>query len=958
MGFAVLIAAISCQKEQDVQPESKEVTEKENPEVLPVNIPATLTASIVDTKTSYDENGKFSWVTGESGDIIYLMFYNTSEKKQGWIKYQATSADANGKAIFTIVSGQGSRITAIDGYVNSGVAIYGKCTNSSLTVARPIPAYVTTPYNTLFDQHSEYAVSTDAFITLRSSLNGDSSEVVLIGKGTGTKDEAGVFTDFQFYSACAVLRVTVTGIPAEAKELRLCTNDKENYPLSGDFIVPFIMDPNGIPEVKVNYYRQYEYDSTYENSSDDYIKASVSGSASQTFYFNVPTGDYPAGMLSLKLVDTNDNELLAKKINTDVTFARNDEMDVEFANQWTTLGVGKFIDNFLWAKMVASNRIDKDSPSYVDVTIQQNVANPNQFRLVNPYGAAAQKFGYTRPYVYDKYFVFTVAGASTGNPVTGFSVHRTGFNMDSNHNPELVYAKEYDSNYQQSDVDDVNKVILGNGTLPQIVQLAPVYRYNDNRNSAYHYGTDYNMNRKGVFRIIFPEVSGYDGLLSLAADCTARLDKISWNSGGKRIRMIVSPYTDYEIAAPKVNNFYIGKYPGFYDAAGSTGTWSPNEKKYNTSFPSGPVYITWFIVDNSDENYIYNQGRIKAYYLNTNDYNFLCKQHSIYSSASGLTYGTMTFAVSDDPANSNIKLIEFDGMEPTPDFNKITSNHRIFSAFGDWIIGTQYPYDETKLLPGEAMYGICSNGSISLDATKPFFKYGTESQNGSIYIFSTGKDGVNYAGSLDFSYDNSYNITSVSSSNCNLRARFWGYSGKWSGENGGTLDYVKSQVTTVSSSFEAIDMSSCTVTANSTQQDSSVSNLTDGILNTHWHSIWNGTRQYDDDYGVYINIQLPNAVSKIQVKYYTRHDNSNGCPREVVFWGSIDGSNWNKIGDNISISTKTVNTLVTLPTLEPESAISYLRMGITKYGSGDTPGDITSSSGFTAIAELMLYEVN
>lgn len=732
IGIAAALSAFSCSQvlEEDINTTEDPQTQPVKEYVLAGNIPATITADLVQTKTNYDSDGKFSWKVSDEVQLYFVDDIDTPAN-QGWVAYYIADAGAivGKKATFTIKAGQEGKTDAEFGalkdYKNTGLAVYGRGADN--TIARP--------YSANTESCSDLG---GKFISLRQKLTGDASEVILLG----TESE-GVFS---FRTAAAVLKVTVTGIPANASKLKLCTANNESSPLDGDFLFDDTRELQ-----KGDYY----------NSSHEYVYVDLSGESaidSRDFYFNIPTGSYDANTISLVLEDGSGNELLKKTITSAFTFNRNDLVSVSFANEWVTLGTGKFIDNFLWAKIVAKG-LDKDVPDYVNVTIQQNVSDPNTFRLVDPYGAAATQFGYSSSNTSnrDDYLEFTVEGSTTGSSVTGFTTHITGFAIDgSNYNPELVYPTTYSAESSTAQ----NKVLVGNASLPEIVQFAPAYHYNGYAmTSSYTYTQAFD--KKGVFRIMFPGVSGYEGSLTVNASATSNtLSPLAWTheASAARIRMVISQYTDYQIAAPQVNSYYCGNYPSGNDAANdvSNTSWNASSKVTAAAMSSGPVYLSWYTTD-SGETVIYSQGRTKVYYISSADVTALCKQHTStgyknYLQSDALS-GSYTFEVSESPLTSNIKMTEFDGM--TPDMTSLEDTHNIYTSLY-WIAPgtTKYTGADPEFGAGTAQYGIydSSTGSISLDATKPFFTRGLVN----VYVYSysdyagSGRGTANTPGTFNF----------------------------------------------------------------------------------------------------------------------------------------------------------------------------------------------------------------
>lgn len=144
--------------------------------------------------------------------------------------------------------------------------------------------------------------------------------------------------------------------------------------------------------------------------------------------------------------------------------------------------------------------------------------------------------------------------------------------------------------------------------------------------------------------------------------------------------------------------------------------------------------------------------------------------------------------------------------------------------------------------------------------------------------------------------------------------------------------------------------------------------LVDGNAETYWHSAWysgytneqgyyNPATDFDAKYGITIDIKLEEPLKDFKISYYTRHNNNNGEPREIIFAGSNDGNTWTDIETvaNDELMKVAAGARVDLPVISAAEAFSYLRIGITKAGNGDTPNDLTAGGNSTAIAELLLF---
>lgn len=157
--------------------------------------------------------------------------------------------------------------------------------------------------------------------------------------------------------------------------------------------------------------------------------------------------------------------------------------------------------------------------------------------------------------------------------------------------------------------------------------------------------------------------------------------------------------------------------------------------------------------------------------------------------------------------------------------------------------------------------------------------------------------------------------------------------------------------------------------------------LVDGVTNTFWHSPWMdaSTLQYyqgynyyvditdpyypsdlDATYGAYVDIALDQALQNFHFSYYVRHNNNNGEPREIKIYGSHDGATWTStplqtVADDALMKVG-AGSQVELNPINASEAYEYLRFAITKAGNGDTPSDLTSGSGSTALAEILLFK--
>lgn len=163
------------------------------------------------------------------------------------------------------------------------------------------------------------------------------------------------------------------------------------------------------------------------------------------------------------------------------------------------------------------------------------------------------------------------------------------------------------------------------------------------------------------------------------------------------------------------------------------------------------------------------------------------------------------------------------------------------------------------------------------------------------------------------------------------------------------------------------------ITVNSDASYNGGANFYDGIgkkalvdlePTTYWHSAYYDaydypvSSSYDPVYGITIDIALEQPIQNFHLSYYTRHSNNNGEPREIKFAGSNDGTTWTPITTvaDDALMKVAAGARVDLPNVNAPAAYSYLRIGITKAGNGDTPNSLTGGANSTAMGEILLFQ--
>jgi len=144
-----------------------------------------------------------------------------------------------------------------------------------------------------------------------------------------------------------------------------------------------------------------------------------------------------------------------------------------------------------------------------------------------------------------------------------------------------------------------------------------------------------------------------------------------------------------------------------------------------------------------------------------------------------------------------------------------------------------------------------------------------------------------------------------------------------------------------------------------TNDGKGIPGLCDGDITTHWHTSWSPLVTGDATYGHYIDITVPNAMTKLMVQYFTRSSNSNATPTKIEIYTSNDGTNW---GDALFTLTKETDNLpqdngVSFTSTQKEAPASFtmIRFAITASKFGTLCG-AESAGHCTALGELVIAE--
>lgn len=293
--LAISMAAFSCTKESDINNNENNQNEEVSG-IVSDAIPTTITGVLTEkTKTAYSDNGDFTWVDGDQIRLIVTQDLSTYSP-QGFYTYRIKSLSGDKKTATFTSTGSAGDLTDFDNsgtYKSTGYAVY--------------------PISVLdrFSSPESHSYGAPWFTLARNSVSGAMSDIMLIGVNDAS------LSNFKFYTAMSVLRVTLKNIPANAAAVKLCTSDKTNYPIDGDFAISTGAD--GKPVLT--------FLSTWVSDFKGYQKVDVSGQgeiASADYYFNIPAATYPANTLSILVEDANGGQILKRTINAALTLERND----------------------------------------------------------------------------------------------------------------------------------------------------------------------------------------------------------------------------------------------------------------------------------------------------------------------------------------------------------------------------------------------------------------------------------------------------------------------------------------------------------------------------------------------------------------------------------------------------------------------------------------------------------
>ena len=481
------ILAVSCNKviEKEVTP----VLDTESVSTHTVTIHAGFDAL---TRTAYANDKTFSWV---KGDTIQVYTVNAETDKARIAKLVAQESGAS-------VDFAGE---VEDGFELSSIAFY-TAANSWIDWDEN-DVYFYLPGTTAIDDDS-YTFSVES--------GNPMSNVPLIG----VEDSDGVF---HFTTATGVLKFNLTDLPAEAAYFELTADDGNM--LQGYFAVDFEnyqINRDGGKEGTYTYTDKDGKEQTARYSySNLFYKFTPDADGKATIYVPVPVGTLGQGA-EIEILDADGKTIFSKKTKKDITISRNKITELTALSckiEWVSLGKGMFGDHYHF-------NADYDQ----EVEIQQNAAEPAQFRLVDPYAGYREIMEYEptgEEYGPDDYLYFTVlqkgdkvsSTTVTLDDLVWFEDYYTGI-IDDNYgvDPALVHPSSWTS-FKESDwARSIVVKYQADGITPANIQLAPVFYWltDPEEGSGYWTGYSNTIGMNNLIEIRFPGAERVDLTVSLS----------------------------------------------------------------------------------------------------------------------------------------------------------------------------------------------------------------------------------------------------------------------------------------------------------------------------------------------------------------------------------------------------------------------------------------------------------
>lgn len=477
------VLAVSCNKEVEA-PVATELTGNTHTVTLKAAF-----AQEGNTRTSYANNKTFSW---EEGDIVYVRCANLDTEQWYWVEFSAVSSGPTTDLTGEVENGFEPYDVAVyvpgPDYVNT--LVYNE---SSVAVVAPISYHLDGAGLTINDEGEKSPYW--------NSVNIPSDEPLsLLPLVSVTKDEV-----LYFQTAMGVLKVNLTDVPAEATHVRIAA--------AGDACLGnYLMVQDG--EIRMNEPWVDDEDQRRATSFVEYYFEPVSD-GNVSFMIPIPVGTLATGS-TIYVLDENNGILFSKQFKKDVVVARNKITELASLSakvEWVSLGTGKFGDHLSF------------NPDYdQDVVIEQNAAEPTQFRISDPYAGYRTEIEYEptgAEYGPDDYFYFEILqkGASvegvtvTHDDLVWFSTYYTGIvNSSYGVDPILLHPSYWADDFPENTW--LNSIVVkyqADGVTPANIQLAPVcFWITDPDAGSGYWSSDSYLYSNNIIEIKFPGAERID----------------------------------------------------------------------------------------------------------------------------------------------------------------------------------------------------------------------------------------------------------------------------------------------------------------------------------------------------------------------------------------------------------------------------------------------------------------
>lgn len=913
------ITFLACNKEADA-PDNNIVGAEDTPALAGESIE--IIGTIKDdalTKTQYTENDgvyDFSWthVSDAETDEIHLIVYSSTKQD----KYRLYANESSKSTTFSGRSDIGDA-TGSD-WTQTGFALYpvDVASNSGFTGIKR-KDFLTYGYKDSFEKLT-VTMSPSYDLGVDTDMNTQLSCTPLVGVRQGETNH------YDFSTAVGVLMITLTGVPTSATGLRLISPSDE-APLSGTFLLKA-----GKPDIAM-------VNAVTGNNSRQ-VNFSVSTAGDYTFYIPVPVGTIPVvdgKGLKIQLLDGTDYPIFSRSYTKELTIVRNRITPVTLtAPEWKKLGTGKFMDNFMWDYMGFATSTTEEVGS-VDVTFYQNVSNPTEFKVENPYGKAVEAFpsaGVTQG-THDDYLLFNVSaeGVTFTNCLSGLSIN--------GHNIRIDYSASNNT-----------KLIAGTASEPSVVSLAPIYQYSNDSGNWIRTGSS------NMIRLVFP--GKYEGLSGSMSSATADLSEVLYTKGSDAYGVILyvtdSPLCHFYAAnstvpgSCKTETAVSGSITGTAMGFGASGG------TYDQTV-SGIKYLTW--VTRDADGVLYTWGSKKVILITPNQASQIVSQYArdVRYGSSDPSYvdlhfdNTLTIKVSDNPSLGNIMITEVAGYHYDPQYNTHTSLLSDFSnaTKGAPIYGTFFG--------GYGNYAAGSNGALFSNLDSQIFYY----DNGGYKHFIKPSG----ATTLRLAFQSDGHSPGITHDLVVWDTSFGNY--YYSGGYGPDVTFSKYVAYKTKGRVNLAESMLSTNTSygeGGTGDAGGMTALVDkNAGSSWWHSNWAGS-VVTDEQGIYIQIDLTSlskTVSSFTLKFLTRSNISHGLPSKYRIAVSKNGTDWQFATDEISIDAAAGTWFQ--QSVNAGDNYSYIRLCFTEMNQNNSTGgtqvlvnSTADGSRYTHLDELQLWE--